>query len=115
MRNASRVAAIVLSAGFASGPLIAGLVADHAPRPTVLVFELEAVALVVVAACLWADRGLRSIDAYHRSRPEVVGTVAGVPPVVRMLPVDSRRVALLTATWVFVACGITCAVYRAGA
>lgn len=113
IRNAARVAAIVLSGGFASGPLIAGLVADHAPRPTVLVFELEAVALMVVAACLLADRGLRTIDDYRRSRPDAVVPAAGAQTVVQMLPPEARRLALLTATWVFVACGIACAVYQA--
>jgi MFS family permease len=107
VRNAARGAAIVLSSGFACGPLIAGLVADHAPRPTVLVFALEAVALAAVAVWLAVDPALRSIDDHHRS-----GVVAAGPTTVRMLPVEVRPTALLTATWVFVACGIACATYQ---
>lgn len=106
--NAPRIAAIVLSAGFGSGPLIGGLVADHASRPTVAVFEFEAVALVVVAVLLLLDPGLRTIDDYQRS-----ATAAAAPGRMPLLPKADRRVALLTATWVFVACGIACAVFQA--
>lgn len=105
--NAARIAAIVLSGGLCTGPLVAGLLADRAARPTVLVFELEAAALLVVLVWMLVDPGLRTIDDYRRSRPDFVGSRA-----TRLLPVPARRPALLAATWVFVSCGITCAVFQ---
>lgn len=109
VRTASRIAAIIISGGFASGAMIAGIVADHAPHPTTLVFALETAALALAFAYLLTDRRLRAIDGHRRPHSPVENTGAGA---YRVLPPAQQRAALTTATWVFVACGISCAVFQ---
>jgi len=52
-RRASLVATAVNMAGLGLGPLIAGLFAQYAPRPTVLVFEVYLVVLAAAGLCLF--------------------------------------------------------------
>ena len=52
-RRASLVATAANTGGLALGPLIAGLFAQYAPNPTVLVFEVYLAALTVAGLCLF--------------------------------------------------------------
>jgi MFS family permease len=107
VRGAARLAAIIISAGFACGALFAGLMADNLPRPTILTWEVELVALVAALVYLVVDPGLKSIDRCHRDRVAGLGALSQ-----SLLPVGQRRAAMVTATWVCVACGISCAVFQ---
>jgi predicted MFS family arabinose efflux permease len=90
----ARRATLALSAGFGSGPLVAGVVAQWLPWPTVLPYVPHLVLMVFVLAIAWnapEPRTVRSHDETRR-RSEVWQAMS------------SRRFALgitLTAPWVF--------------
>lgn len=78
-RHASIVGSIATSVGFASGPFLAGVLADVAPHPTqTSFFVLIAVALIALAALLPLPNSGRSPGAVYR------GNTAGVPAAIRM-------------------------------
>jgi MFS family permease len=52
-RRASVVATVANMAGLGLGPLIAGLLAQYAPQPTVLVYEVYLVVLAAAGLCLF--------------------------------------------------------------
>lgn len=109
IRGAARLAAIIISAGFACGALFAGLIADNLPAPTILVWKIEFVALMAALVYLIVDPHLKTIDDYPRDRVANGDSDTALHP---MLPAGQRRSAMATATWVFVACGISCAVFQ---
>ncbi|MCM0619277.1 MFS transporter [Nocardioides bruguierae] len=123
--RAPRVAGLILSAGFACGSIVAGLLADHAPAPTRLVFAVEAVGLVAVLALLlgeraWVGRRLAAAPAPAASPShESAGSTgpadveeepapAGPP----MVPEHLRRTALLMGVAVMISCGVAAAVFQ---
>lgn len=108
VKYASRWAAMTISAGFAFGAPLAGLFADHLPDPTSLVFQVEAVALVFVAACVLLDPSLKTVDINRHIPRDSQLRHATLP----MLPTEFRTTALWAATWVMVACGIACAIFQ---
>ncbi len=87
----ARRAAIALSAGFGTGPLVAGVLAEWAPSPTVLPYVPHLVLTVAVAAVAWTtpepthaaagpvDREARRVLATVRGRPFVLGIVPSAP------------------------------------
>lgn len=90
----ARRATLALSAGFGSGPLVAGIVAQWLPAPTVLPYVPHLVLMAFVLAVAWnapEPAQVRSHDE-HRRRSEVWQAMR------------TRRFALgvaLTAPWVF--------------
>lgn len=74
-RRASLVATAANTGGLALGPLIAGLFAQYAPNPTVLVFEVYLAALVVAGLCLF----LVPETVSPRRRPTVGFAGLGIP------------------------------------
>jgi len=78
----ARVAAVTMTAGFASGSLVGGVLGQWFPRPLVLVYVVHAVALVVALA--WATR---VPETMHRRSTNHVGST--------ILKPGSRRTALL--------------------
>lgn len=90
----ARRATLALSAGFGSGPLVAGIVAQWLPGPTVLPYLPHLVLMAVVIAIAWhAPEPFvpRSTDEPRR-RTEVWGIVSSRPFVLGVL---------FTAPWVF--------------
>ncbi|MCL3819196.1 MFS transporter [Aeromicrobium wangtongii] len=87
----ARRAALALSAGFGSGPLVAGVVAQWLPAPTVLPYVPHLVLMTVVAAIAWSAPELptipgrrtsrRSVEVWQalRSRPFVLGVALTAP------------------------------------
>jgi MFS family permease len=77
-RHASIVGSIATSVGFASGPFLAGVLADVAPRPTqTSFFVLIAFAFVALAALLQLPNSGRAPGAVYR------GNTASVPAAIR--------------------------------
>jgi MFS family permease len=74
-RRASLVATAANTGGLALGPLIAGLFAQYAPNPTVLVFEVYLAALAVAGLCLF----LVPETVSPRRRPTVGFAGLGIP------------------------------------
>ena len=74
-RRASLVATAVNFGGLGLGPLIAGLFAQYAPHPTVLVFEVYLAVLVVAGLCLF----LVPETVSPRQRPALRFTGLGIP------------------------------------
>ncbi len=74
-RRASVVATAVNMAGLGLGPLIAGLFAQYAPHPTVLVFEVYLAVLATAGLCLF----LIPETVSPRQRPSVRFTGLGIP------------------------------------
>ena len=74
-RRASLVATAVNMAGLGLGSLIAGLFAQYAPHPTVLVFEVYLAVLAAVGLCLF----LIPETVSPRHRPTVRFTGLGIP------------------------------------
>lgn len=90
----ARRATLALSAGFGSGPLVAGIVAQWLPGPTILPYLPHLVLMAVVIAIAWhAPEPFvpRSTDEPRR-RTEVWGIVSSRPFVLGVL---------FTAPWVF--------------
>ncbi|MDP2773635.1 MAG: MFS transporter [Nocardioides sp.] len=87
----ARRATLALSAGFGSGPLVAGIVAQWLPSPTVLPYVPHLVLMVFVLAIAWnapEPAGARSHDEKRRrsevwqamrSRPFVLGVTLTAP------------------------------------
>lgn len=86
----ARRAALALSAGFGSGPLVAGIVAQWLPEPTLLPYLPHLVLMVVVVAIAWSapepaagpvdpDRHGREVWSVLRSRPFLLGIVLTAP------------------------------------
>ena len=99
----ARRATLALSAGFGSGPLVAGVVAQWLPGPTILPYVPHLVLILLVAAVAW-------------NAPEIVTTRVPGAPSRRSevwLAVRSRPFVLgivLTAPWVFGAASTSFAV-----
>ncbi len=74
-RRASLTATVVNMGGLGLGPLIAGLFAQYAPHPTVLVFEVYLAMLAVAGLCLL----LVPETVSPRRRPVVRFTGLGIP------------------------------------
>jgi MFS family permease len=74
-RRGSLVATAANMAGLGLGPLIAGLFAQYAPHPTILVFEVYLAVLVGVGVCLF----LVPETVRPRQRPTVRFTGLGIP------------------------------------
>jgi MFS family permease len=74
-RRASLVATAVNMGGLGLGPLIAGLFAQYAPHPTVLVFEVYLVVLAVAGVCLF----LVPETVSPRRRPAIRFAGLGIP------------------------------------
>ena len=74
-RRASLVATAVNFGGLGLGPLIAGLFAQYAPHPTVLVFEVYLAVLAVAGLCLF----LVPETVSPRRRPALRFTGLGIP------------------------------------
>jgi MFS family permease len=74
-RRASLVATAVNFGGLGLGPLIAGLFAQYAPHPTVLVFEVYLAVLAVAGLCLF----LVPETVSPRQRPALRFTGLGIP------------------------------------
>ncbi len=74
-RRASLVATAANMGGLGLGPLLAGLLAEYGPRPTVLVFEVYLVLLALAAAGLIASPE----TVVDRSRPVIGFHGLGVP------------------------------------
>jgi MFS family permease len=87
----ARRATLALSAGFGSGPLVAGVVAQWLPAPTVLPYLPHLALMAVVCAIAWnapelpidrtlgADRRRTEVAHVLRSRPFVLGIVLSAP------------------------------------
>lgn len=75
-RRASLVATAANMGGLSLGPLIAGLFAQYAPAPTVLVFEVYLVLLAVSGLCLAL---LPETVSPPRQRPSLRFTGLGIP------------------------------------
>jgi MFS family permease len=86
----ARRAALALSAGFGSGPLVAGVVAQWLPAPTLLPYLPHLALMVVVVAVAWhapeppappADhaRQGREVASVLRSRPFLLGILFTAP------------------------------------
>lgn len=90
----ARRAAVALSAGFGTGPLVTGLMAQWLPHPTLLPYVPHLVLTVLVALVAW--------DAPEPVRPHHDGVEQEAGRVAAALrsPAFVRRV-LLTAPWVF--------------
>ena len=89
----ARRAAVALSAGFGTGPLVAGVVAEWLPAPTVLPYLPHLVLTVVVAVLVWrAPEVARPATTVAAETRRVRGTLAQ--------PAFLRRV-VPTAPWVF--------------
>ncbi|MCL8024874.1 MFS transporter [Nocardioides bruguierae] len=116
--RAPRVAGLILSAGFACGSIVAGLLADHAPAPTRLVFAVEAVGLVAVLALLlgeraWVGRRLVAAPApSHGSTGPADVEEEPAPAGPPMVPEHLRRTALLMGVAVMISCGVAAAVFQ---
>ena len=74
-RRASLVATVANMGGLALGPLIAGLFAQYAPQPTVLVFEVYLAVLAVAGLCLF----LVPETVSPRRRPALRFAGLGIP------------------------------------
>src|SRR2546430_6004116 len=74
-RRASLVATAVNMGGLGLGPLIAGLFAEYAPHPTVLVFEGYLAVLAAAGLCLFLVPGTGS----PRRRPVIRFAGLGIP------------------------------------
>jgi len=74
-RRASLVATVVNMGGLGLGSLIAGLFAQYAPRPTVLIFEVYLAVLAAAGLCLF----LVPETVSPRHRPTVRFTGLGIP------------------------------------
>ena len=74
-RRASLTATAANMAGLGLGPLIAGLFAQYAPRPTVLVFEVYLAVLAAAGLCLF----LIPETVSPRRRPSLRFTGLGIP------------------------------------
>src|SRR5450755_483732 len=74
-RRASLTATVVNMGGLGLGPLMAGLFAQYAPHPTVLVFEVYLAVLAAVGLCLF----LIPETVSPRHRPTVRFTGLGIP------------------------------------
>jgi MFS family permease len=74
-RRASLVATAANMGGLGLGPLIAGLFAQYAPHPTVLVFEVYLAVLAVAGLCLF----LVPETVSPRQRPALRFTGLGIP------------------------------------
>ena len=74
-RRASLVATAANMGGLGLGPLVAGLFAQYAPNPTVLVFEVYLGLLAVAGLCLF----LTPETVSPRKRPTVRFTGLGIP------------------------------------
>ena len=74
-RRASLVATAANMGGLGLGPLVAGLLAQYAPNPTVLVFEVYLGLLAVAGLCLF----LIPETVSPRQRPTVRFTGLGIP------------------------------------
>jgi MFS family permease len=74
-RRASLVASAANMGGLSLGPLIAGLFAQYAPRPTVLVFEVYLAVLAVAGLCLF----LVPETVSPRRRPALRFAGLGIP------------------------------------
>jgi hypothetical protein len=91
--TAARRAAVAMTAGFALGPLVAGLLAQWAPAPRVVAYAPHLVVMLVVLALL-------------RGAPETVTTATRRTARVALPGLDSprfRRVVAPMAPWVFTA------------
>ncbi|KAA1376255.1 MFS transporter [Aeromicrobium fastidiosum] len=86
----ARRAALALSAGFGSGPLVAGIFAEWLPAPTVLPYVPHLVLMVFVVAIAWSapepvaappdrDRHGREVWNVVRSRPFLLGILLTAP------------------------------------
>ena len=86
----ARRAALALSAGFGSGPLVAGIFAEWLPAPTVLPYVPHLVLMVFVVAIAWSapepvaaapdhDRHGREVWSVLRSRPFLLGILLTAP------------------------------------
>lgn len=86
----ARRAALALSAGFGSGPLVAGILAQWLPAPTILPYVPHLVLMVLVVAIAWSapepvaapadhDRQGREVWSVVRSRPFVLGILFTAP------------------------------------
>ncbi|KQX75728.1 MFS transporter [Aeromicrobium sp. Root472D3] len=86
----ARRAALALSAGFGSGPLVAGVVAQWLPVPTLLPYLPHLVLMVVVVAIAWHapepparpvdhSRQGREVASVLRSRPFLLGILFTAP------------------------------------
>lgn len=86
----ARRAALALSAGFGSGPLVAGIVAQWLPAPTLLPYIPHLLLMVVVVAISWSapepvagpadhDRQGTEVWSVLRSRPFVLGILLTAP------------------------------------
>jgi MFS family permease len=75
-RRASLVATAATTGGLSLGPLVAGLFAEYAPHPTVLVFEVYLAVLAVASLCLVPVPETVSLP-HHR--PSLRFTGLGVP------------------------------------
>lgn len=90
----ARRAALALSAGFGSGPLVAGVFAQWLPWPTVLPYVPHLVLMAAVIALAWnapEPAGVRSHDE-HRRRSGVLQAIGSRPFLLGVT---------LTAPWVF--------------
>lgn len=87
----ARRAAIALSAGFGTGPLVTGLMAQWLPSPTLLPYVPHLVLTVVVAVVVWnapeparpaegsVEQEVRRVGAALRSRPFLLAVVPTAP------------------------------------
>lgn len=87
----ARRATLALSAGFGSGPLVAGIVAQWLPAPTVLPYVPHLALMVLILAIAWgapelpvagpsgASRRRAELMAAIRSRPFVLGIALSAP------------------------------------
>ena len=99
----ARRAAVAMTAGFALGPLVAGLLAQWAPAPAVVAYAPHIALMAAVLAVL-------------RGTPETVDAPAGARPRLTLPDVSShrfRRVVAPMAPWVFAAPAIAFALLPA--
>jgi MFS family permease len=89
----ARRAAVAMTIGFALGPLIAGVLAQWLPAPTVVPYVPHIVLMMVVLA------SLRAVPETLRAAPRA-GTTAALPPESRR---RFRRLVVPMAPWVFAA------------
>lgn len=89
----ARRATIALSSGFASGPLVAGILAQWAPWPTVLPYAPHLILAAVITVIAWnTPEPTRAVVTEQEQESEVVAALRQPTFIRRVLP---------TAPWVF--------------
>ena len=100
--SGARRAAVSLSAGFAAGPLIAGLIAQWLPYPQTLPYIVHILLTLIIAPLVWATmETVKKQPQSARVQPELRRTVTSGIFLRRILP---------SAPWVFGAATTTVAV-----